>query len=56
VPLHLQECFASWGGHVGSCPEAEKAAGETLALPVYPELSGPQKRFLAYALAEFSRG
>jgi dTDP-4-amino-4,6-dideoxygalactose transaminase len=56
VPLHLQECFASWGGRTGSCPEAERAAGETLAIPVYPELSDPQKRFLAYSLAEFSRG
>ncbi|HEX7580878.1 MAG TPA: DegT/DnrJ/EryC1/StrS family aminotransferase, partial [Thermoanaerobaculia bacterium] len=54
VPLHLQECFAAWGGKPGSCPESEKAARETLALPVFPELTAEQKRFLAWSLAEFS--
>ena len=56
LPLHVQECFASWGGKAGDFPEAERAASETLALPVFPELTEEQKRFLAWTLASFSRG
>ena len=57
VPLHLQECFAYLGYSAADMPESEKAAAETLALPIYPELSASQQEYVADTIADFfSRG
>ena len=48
--MHQQECFASLGYKAGDLPETEKACGEVLALPVYPELMEEQVRHVAEEL------
>jgi len=52
VPLHKQECLAGITAHV-SCPIAEKAADETIALPIYPELSDEMQTFVVDKMVQF---
>jgi dTDP-4-amino-4,6-dideoxygalactose transaminase len=53
LPLHLQECFAYLGYKKGSCPESEKAAQETLAIPNYPEITEEQQGRVVAVIREF---
>lgn len=53
IPLHRQECFADLGYKEGEFPESERAAGETFALPAYPELSETQQAYVVETIRSF---
>jgi dTDP-4-amino-4,6-dideoxygalactose transaminase len=53
VPLHLQDCFSSLGYKQGDFPEAEKAAQQIMALPVYPELTDEMKDEVVNSILSF---
>jgi dTDP-4-amino-4,6-dideoxygalactose transaminase len=56
VPFHLQPCFANLGHSRGDFPHAERAAAQTIAIPIYAELSIEQQRTVVAAIAEFIAG
>jgi dTDP-4-amino-4,6-dideoxygalactose transaminase len=55
LPLHLQECFSDLGYKKGDFPEAERAAGQTVALPVYSELTEAQQIYVVDKIKAFSQ-
>jgi len=53
VPFHLQPCFSYLGHRAGDFPVAERAANESLAIPIYSELTAAQQQTVVGAVAEF---
>jgi len=55
MPLHLQECYRPLGYREGDLPQSERACREVLALPVYPELTEQQVRFVGEEVLKAAR-
>ena len=56
LPLHLQKCFDFCGGVEGDHPAAEAAARETIAIPIYPDLTDDQRSHVIESLIKIVRG
>jgi dTDP-4-amino-4,6-dideoxygalactose transaminase len=55
VSLHMQQCFAYLRMRPEECPEAAAASASVLALPIYPELTEAQQKYVVESISEFYR-
>lgn len=53
IPLHLQECFRSLNYSTGDFPHSERLALQSLAIPIFPELTEEQQRYVVEKIKEF---
>jgi len=53
LPLSIQDCFSYLGYIEGDFPESEKASNETIAIPIYPELTEEQQQYIVEKFVEF---
>ena len=53
TPLHLQVCYKDLGYREGSFPQSERAAKETLALPIFAELTADQQAYVVETIKKF---
>lgn len=53
LPMHLQECFRDLGYKKGDMPVAEKASEMALSIPIFPELTGEEQKYIADTIREF---
>ncbi len=53
IPIHLQPCFEYLGYEEGNLPESERSAREVLALPMFPELTEDEQKWVVESVAEF---
>jgi dTDP-4-amino-4,6-dideoxygalactose transaminase len=53
LPLHLQKCFEYLGYKKGALSESERAAQETLALPIFPEITRKEQDYVIEYIKKF---
>lgn len=53
IPLHLQKCFEHLGYKKGDFPETEKLADECLSLPMFPDITDEQIKYVCDKIKEF---
>lgn len=53
LPLHLQECYRDLGFHEGDFPESERAAKETISIPVFPEMTHQQQEYVVEQIRNY---